>query len=278
MSTDNNDNYPTYYSGNMSKSKSKWDINGGNDMIIEAVVVCYNYSDFLEHTLPRNLDLVDRLVVVTHHNDRKTQLLCQKYSVDCLKTNIFHDDGDVFNKGRAINLGLAHLRHTGWVLHLDADIMLPPRFRHMLHMAKLDPKNIYGCDRLNVVNYENWTQHKHKTSPQHAWRYLVCPQVEFPIGARLVHLEYGFCPLGFFQLFHSSLRRTYPIVCGSAEHSDVLFAVQWDRQNRILLPEFFVYHLESEKANPRDNNWEGRITKEFGPDDKADPFCRFKLN
>lgn len=48
-------------------------------MFIEAVVICYNYSDFLEHTLPANLNHLDRLVVVTHPSDKATNELCRKF-------------------------------------------------------------------------------------------------------------------------------------------------------------------------------------------------------
>jgi hypothetical protein len=233
-------------------------------MIIEAVVVCVNYSDFLAHTLPHNINFLERMVVVTHPDDKATQRLCERYSVDCLKTEVMHEDGDKFNKGRLINLGLSNLRHDGWLLHLDADIMLPHRFRHALKMAKLDKECLYGCDRLNTKTYLNWIDHQHKTVPQHQYRFMVTPQSEFPVGSRLLHLEYGYCPIGYFQLWHSHARKTYPIVCGSAEHSDVLFAVQWEREKRVLLPEFFCYHLESEPAR-MGTNWDGRSTSPFGP-------------
>jgi hypothetical protein len=233
-------------------------------MIIEAVVVCVNYSDFLAYTLPKNIELVDRLVVVSHPEDKATKRLCDRYSVDCIQTEVFFDDGDKFNKGRGINLGLSNLRHDDWLLHLDADILLPHRFRHALKMAKLDRSCLYGCDRLNSISYDNWARHAARTTPQHQWRFMVTPQAEFPIGSRLLHLEYGYCPIGYFQLWHSSTRKSYPIVCGSAEHSDVLFAVQWPREKRILLPEFFVYHLESEPAK-MGTNWDGRQTIPFGP-------------
>jgi hypothetical protein len=233
-------------------------------MKIEAVVVCVNYSDFLAHTLPHNLDVLDRVVVVTHPDDKATISLCERYSVDVLKTEIMHDDNDRFNKGRLINLGLSNLRHDDWLIHLDADILLPHRFRHCLKMAKLEKSNIYGCDRLNTRTYENWDKNKHKITPQHQYRFMVTPQAEFPVGSRLLHMEYGYCPIGYLQLWHSSVRKNYPIVCGSAEHSDVLFAVQWPREKRILLPEFFCYHLESE-AVKMGANWDGRKTAPFGP-------------
>jgi hypothetical protein len=246
-------------------------------MKIEAITVCVSYTDFLEHTLPENLQHLDRLVVVTHPDDKKTQSLCEKFGVDCVPTKEMHRDGDKFNKGRAINLGLSHLRHDGWLLHLDADILLPHKFRQMLSHSQLDSTCIYGADRLNCVTYDHWMKHKHKTVPQHQWRYMVTPNSEFPLGSRLLHQEYGYCPIGYFQMWHSSQKRKYPITAGSAEHDDVLFAVQWERSKRILLPEFFVYHLESESAQ-MGANWQGRKTKPFGPDPKPQPGdpCKYK--
>jgi glycosyltransferase involved in cell wall biosynthesis len=253
----------SYYSGN-NRNRNTQD----EQMIIEAVIVCKNFSDILAYTLAHTLDLLDRVVVVTHHDDKDTARLCQKLSVDCIKTTIFHEDGDKFNKGRAINLGLSHLRHSDWLLHIDADIMLPPRFRTMLMMAKLDQRYLYGCDRFNTCTYDKWMKAQEKIYPQYAYRYLVRPVEELPLGARLVHLEYGYCPIGFFQLWHSSTNRQYPIICGSAEHSDVLFAVQWERSRRVLLPEFFVYHLQAENAK-FGADWKGRQTKTFGPNTKG---------
>jgi|SRR4051812_48157964 hypothetical protein len=236
-------------------------------MKIECVIVCWNYSDFLEHTLPQNLNHLDRIVVVTHPHDGKTKNLCAKYGVDCIPTEVFHHEGDKFNKGRAINLGLSHLKHVDWLLHIDADILLPHRFRDLLNRAPLEQKCLYGADRLNSHCWEHWEANKHLTVPQYQWRYLVQPHSEFELGARLLHAEYGYCPIGYFQFWHSSVGLRYPIVNGSAEHSDVMFAVQWARRNRHLLPEFFVYHLESEKSG-MGKNWDGRKSKPFCP---ADP-------
>ena len=131
-------------------------------MYLEAVIVCVNYSDFLAITLPRALEVCERVVVVSHYDDKATHQLCDKYSTDCIKTDVFHEDGDMFNKGRAINLGLSNLRHEpgGWLLHIDADIYLPHRFKHALKMAKLDPKTLYGCDRLNCYSWEDWQRYK----------------------------------------------------------------------------------------------------------------------
>lgn len=234
----------------------------GDKMRIEAVITCHNYSDFLAHTLPENLQHLDGVVIVTSKEDKETQRLCNRLGVQCVDTNVFFERGDAFSKGRGINLGLSHLRHDDWMLHLDADILLPHRFRSMLGHAKLDQKNIYGCDRVNTKNYEHWMAHKGKTVPQFTHGCLVNTPGEFTIGSRLIHAAYGYTPLGFFQLFHSSSKRRYPTNQGSAEHTDVLFSIQWDREHRILLPEIFVFHLESEQG-PMGLNWSGRRSRRF---------------
>lgn len=234
-------------------------------MRIESVIICQNYSDFLSYSLPENIQHFDRVVVVTHPTDHKTKQVCDRYSVDYIETEIMHMDADKFNKGRAINLGLSHLRNDGWLVHLDADIVLPHTFRKLIHHAELDQSKLYGCDRMNTQNFDNWEKHKHDRVPHHHWNYLLPFIKEFPVGARLLHKDYGYCPIGFFQMWHSSQRKKYPIAAGSAEHSDVLFAVQWPRRRRELLAEVTCIHLES--SGKMGINWEGRKSPPFGPKD-----------
>ena len=236
--------------------------NQSNGFKLEAVIVCYNYADFLAHTLPLNMTYFDRVVVVTHPDDQDTINLCNQYSVDCVQTTEFHNNGDKFNKGRAINIGISHLKNDGWIMQLDADIVLPHNFRNRLIEAQLDSNNIYGADRLNVGSYENWMANKHKLVPAHRHNYLVDPVNDFTMGARLLHREHGYVPIGYFELFHSKHHRKYPIVCGGAEHSDVVFAIQWPRENRVLLPSFFTVHLESADSK-HGQNWLGRKTQRF---------------
>ena len=203
---------------------------------------------------------------MTAHDDRATQAVCDRHGVICVKTDVHREDPlDRFNKGLMINLGLAHLRHRGWLLHLDADIVLPDRLRFILNKSRLDEDCIYGADRVNVVGKDDWEAIKQSANGQRQYRhrYLVSP-AEGRLGARLVHNEYGYCPIGYFQLWHSRHRdRRYHFAQGSAEHSDVLFALQWPAARRILLPGVFVYHLESEPAK-MGANWNGRVTRPFG--------------
>ncbi len=127
-------------------------------MIVEAVTVCVDYSDFLAHTLPLNKPHLNRLVIVTAPHDRATQRLAAHYNVECVVTEAFYRQGDRFNKGRGINAGLAVLNKRNWLLHLDADIVLPPRTRHFLDRAQLDPRAIYGIDRMMCSRFSDWAR------------------------------------------------------------------------------------------------------------------------
>lgn len=236
-------------------------------MRLEGVIVSKDYGDFLEHTLPENLEHFDHLVVVTHHSDKRTQAVCSKYSVECVQAHVFDEDGARFNKGRGVNVGLAHLHGYENILHLDADIVLPKQFRDMLRRAKLDPEVLYGADRVNVFGWERWQQVKDIRHPHYRNNWFVEPPAGHPVGARIIHREHGYVPIGYFQLWNKKQHKKYPIHEGTAEHSDVLFAIQWARNQRVLLPEVFCYHLESAKSQQQMGvNWYGRKSEEFGPE------------
>lgn len=237
---------------------------------VQAVTVCVNFADILEHTLINNLAHFDYLVVVTSHKDRATQALCRKMSIQCVKTDDFYHEGANFNKARGINIGLAHLKPGGWRLHIDADIALPPTFRAMLRHHPLREDSIYGADRLNVYGFDAWQRVRGALHMQHNYHYMVSPFIDrdTDLGSRFVHNEWGYCPIGFFQLWHSSLPEIYyPVNQGSANHTDVTFAIQWPREKRALIPELFVYHLESARGQDQ-KNWDGRKTDKFGPEKK----------
>lgn len=248
-------------------------------LLLEAVTVCVNYADFLAETLANNLAQVDLWTVVTTPDDRATQALCNRYGVRCLKTDCFYRDSTKpsVNKSRGINYGLAHHSHSGWMLHLDADIVLPPQFRRMLENAELDPLNLYGMDRVDCLGSAEWDAYRQSPELQYEWSYLVKPPRRWPIGARIAHGDYGgYCPLGFFQLWNpvaTGIAR-YPIKNeGDMEHTDMLFAMQWERRRRQLLPEGYCMHLVS---SPQfGNNWHGRKSPPFRqpckPPDKPCP-------
>lgn len=236
-------------------------------MKLEAVLICVNYSDFLAHTLPSTKNQFDRLVVVTDFSDTETKKLCEYYNVECVQTNAFYENGDTFNKGKGINAGLEKLSLDGWVVHLDADIYLPPQTRSILENLPLDEGKIYGADRLMCPNYEEWLKFVDKPSPiQDSWIFIHL--TKFPVGVRIAEYKTpigGYEPIGYFQLWNPGESKVfrYPDKHGFADRTDVLHCKKWPRKKRELLPEIVVIHLESEPGIGL--NWKGRTTPQFGP-------------
>lgn len=239
-------------------------------MILEAVIVCVNYADFLSYTLPLNRIHFDKIVVVTSPADKDTQKLCEYYHVQCVQTNVFYEDGAIFNKAKGINVGMQELTQAGWVLHLDGDIVLPPQFRTTLDPIDLDPSFIYGVDRLMCTSYQDWA--KHLANPhltQEDGVYIHPNNASMPIGTRIAKYGTvdGYIPIGFFQLWNPTVSgiNHYPQEHGDAGRSDMLFAMLWPRNKRGFIPEIVTIHLESEKITKMGANWQGRTTQQFSP-------------
>lgn len=233
--------------------------------IIEAVVVCVNYADFLAWTLPASRNQFNRMVVVTTPDDDATRRLCETYEVECVQTDAFTAGGDVFAKAKGINEGLKRLTKRGWVVHMDADIYLPPKTRRIIDNLPLDPKKIYGCDRLMCPSAQEFARYLDAPTPiQEGWVF-VHPTV-FPVGVRLAqYMEPGggYVPIGYWQMWNpeGSGVQSYPETHGTAARTDFQFATSWPRENRELLPEVVTIHLES--APGMALNWNGRTTPPF---------------
>jgi hypothetical protein len=241
-------------------------------MRLEAVTVCDQYSDFLAWTLPLNKPQFDRLVVVTSPEDHATQQICDFHDVELVKTDQLRSRWGDWNKAKGINAGLRFLRQDGWVLHLDADIALPPRARVLMDRKVLDRQMLYGVDRLRVADYERWIDFL--TMPHiQTDGYHVRLEDSFPMMSRFNawHLN-GFAPPGYFQLWHPSVSgiSNYPDDHNGGDRTDVMFAENWKPEKRQLIPEFAAYHLESE-LHVQGANWGGRTTKHFGPEPSRRP-------
>jgi hypothetical protein len=254
---------------------------------VEVVTTCIGYGDFLAETLIENLPLIDDMVVVTSPEDEETQLVCRKNDVRYIMTED-HRKGGKFAKGRLINRGFDQLSCQDWILHCDADIVLPRKFRRLLEWSDLDTRCIYGADRQRVIGWDEWKALKryvgqwdnHTHEMGHFWHPNYKPM------SRLVSSLHGYTPIGAFQLFHGSELiqynshvRSYPVAHGDAARTDHQFSLLWDRKFRQLLPEIILLHLESE-AGTHGANWCGRTTKRFGPEftGKYDPRFPAKHN
>ena len=231
-------------------------------MKLEAVQVCVNYADFLAESLPLNKQHFNKLVIVTSEDDLETQRLCEYHHVMCVTAD-FGPDGE-FHKAVGINRGLQELAMDGWVAHIDADIVLPPQTKSILETLHLRNTSIYGIDRFKMHGYKAWRKQTKKPDLVHEAGTYIHTQ-KFPIATRFMTAQYGgYLPIGFFQMWNplASGVGEYPVNNTSAGRTDMLFAGQWERRDRCLLPEIVCFHLESEDA-PQGANWNGRTTKPF---------------
>ena len=244
-------------------------------MHLEAVTCCVGYDDFLAETAAFNRQHFDRYVVVTSHDDEATADVCHRLNLECVRTGDFTRHGDAFNKGRAVEHGLAMLSHADWVCHLDADIALPTDFRESLRDADLDPDCLYGDGPapahgvgpvagvegpgldagLSLLPADAHPPHRGPMGRRPLW---LLPDRLFPALAPELGRPQGHPPATLPRL---------PLGRGAGRRE---VALQWDRRRRQLLPEVIVAHLESEPC-PTGHNWRGRRTRRFGPGHECPP-------
>ena len=224
-------------------------------MYIEMISVCVNYSDFLVHTLPRNKKQVDDIIIVTTDKDLDTQKVCNDNGVKFITTDRFYEGGAQFNKGKGINAGFPALNRSDWILHFDADMLLPDDFAEKIRTKDLDVESIYGTGRYLCPSYESWMKYVRTGRRRPRWRYQ----------GRTVSVA-----MGFFQLFNAKSKALtneigpwYPEGFGHAGRSDRLFMRKWGA-NWKKIEDIIPVHIESEQC-ALGVNWRGRKTPPFGP-------------
>lgn len=241
---------------------------------LEAITVCIGYDDFLHETAKWNIPHFDEWIVVTEPQDERTREVCRKFNLKCLLSDDGKRHGKPFNKGRLIERALQLTSENAWRLHIDSDIALPHGFRHLLQTADLHEDFIYGADRIDVCGWNQWQKLQSIGFMNHSLDYHCRVNIPpgFHMGTRWAHPKFGYCPIGFFQLWNSAAdewrgvrTRTYPSEHNSACRTDVQFALLWDRHRRAVLPELITAHLISEDSH-KGKNWNGRKSCCFGPD------------
>lgn len=242
---------------------------GGGTFKLEVVTVCSNYGDLLRLGLGTNMPHFDNYIVVTDHDDTETHQLCRQFGARCVKTDLLCKDGHPFNKGAAINQGMGYFKFAySWRVHLDADILLPLTFGRLLrNNTFLEQDCLYGADRFDVIGMENvqalrqaeydFPQHTHHSGLSPVYGGAVYPKEPSASSARYISDLYGYCPIGFFQMWHASCQREYPYGGGSAAGDDVLFAASWPEMKRRVLPSVFVAHVNSHPPKWGEN-WYGK--------------------
>ena len=226
---------------------------------LEAVITCVGFDDLLDITLGLNHPHLDTAIVVTTHADRGTHAVAKKHGAICVQTDLFQKNGRQLNKGAAINAGFDRFQYHGWRLHLDADILLPDNFRRTLfNHTHLERSCIYGADRVDVIGADELAEvlAARQRQPQHGHGFFVGPQHHRALSPRFVDTLRGYCPIGFFQLWHASCQKGYPFSLGTAAHDDVMFAAAWPQTHRRHLPTVVCHHLCARE--PRlGENWDG---------------------
>ena len=203
------------------------------------IIVSVNYNDYLLVSLDQNIKIFQNITVVTSQEDVMCQRICEKFGVNCVITEKMYEGDAKFNKGKAINEGIKSISNPGWILLLDADIVVEGE----LSTENLDKSSLYTSDRYLCEEYTRFKSYK----------------------SGILHIESlgNFEPnrgLGFFQLFHTSKENRFPETSDDAAWSDLMFRDKFTSRKKI---ENRVIHLGQAYTN-----WEGRATDRFLTDEE----------
>jgi hypothetical protein len=198
----------------------------------EAFIASFNYSDFLEVTLPYNVNQFDSITVCTKPEDEETKAVCRKFGVKVVDTDLFTKRGAKFNRGAVYNwLFREHVIHNDWITLLDSDIIVPNTFKDVLNGMSLNVEGFYGARRYNIE------------TPEEFKRVIGDPE---ELKKSMLFRGFGY---GYFQMFNAkneifnnfkvvSLNNPYPESYDCSEtdwrwrnsigHGDVIYSPNFD--------------------------------------------------
>ncbi len=208
---------------------------------IDVIITSVNYNDFLILSLENNTKYFENITVVTSNDDIICQNICKSYGVKCITTDVFYEDDFLFNKGKAINIGIESIVNPDFILLLDADIIVTNKF----DLSNLEPDTLYTSDRwicYNHFQYEKWKKDEILVNN--------LPKYEKDNG------------YGFFQLFNfnNSLNvKWYPSKLENSNHPDLRFSSYFPKKQTIDVD---IIHLGDVKKN-----WNGRTSEKFITDE-----------
>ncbi len=208
---------------------------------MQAILVCVDYADMLEITLPRNRHHFTEVVVVTSKDDDRTKTIARRADCHWIATDAFYRDGAMFNKWLALEEGLGYMRRTtlcdDWLAVMDADIVWPKDISSTEYIpGKLYTpyRRMMGEVNLELVDEEvNWYVY-----PQHRQE-----------------REWA----GYSQIFHTSDPVLGPLPWHQtnwrhAGGADSFFQAKWSVENKVR-PDWSCLHL-----GPAGVNWGGRTS------------------
>jgi hypothetical protein len=210
---------------------------------LRAIMVCVDFADILGVTLPRNRHHFKEAWVVTAPDDPVTMMYDWggKDGLHCLVTDLFYQDGAIFNKWRALEWALDRMGRTGWICNMDCDVVWPKEISWPEHFCPgmlLSPLR-----RMCPVEFAR---------PD----VLDDPKLWQQFGIHRNVAEWA----GYSQIFHTSDPRLGPppwheIDWTHAGGADSFFQRKWPPALK-LRPSWECLHI-----GPAGENWMGRTTQ-----------------
>jgi hypothetical protein len=206
---------------------------------MNAVLVCVDYADLLEVTLPYNRHHFNRILIVTAPQDHRTIDLAYYSQCDFYVTDAFYRDGAIFNKWLALEEALDKMEYRqldDWMCLMDADVLWPRKIPEY-------PKEI-GCLYTPLRRmFEDVLQ---PIPEESQWK-------NYPIHPNIAEWA------GYSQIFHPADPHLGPppwheVDWKHAGGADSFFQFRWPSAQKIR-PPFEVLHL-----GPAGENWCGRAT------------------
>jgi len=206
-------------------------------MNLDAVTVCINYADYLVHTIG-NRECFDRWLIVTTESDEETIQVCKDNDIEYCFTDRVTEEGK-FYKGRGINDGLLKLDPQDWVCLIDADTLLMAEEFNRLKVGQNEDSIIGVQGRFPVSSSQD---------------ILGLRSLEEIRDTDLEHLR---LLIGYFQMWHSNMRKFYPEQWHHAGGDDIIMRNSYHEDNWKFLDTYAV-HL-----GPSFKNHKGRKTERF---------------
>lgn len=204
---------------------------------MRAILVSVDYADLLAITLPYNRHHFKEIAVVTSLQDSETVKVAEENNAIVFRTNLFYEDGAVFNKWRALEYALDLYGREGWLCVMDADVLWPktiPSFSKKIGNLYTPRRRMRPVVQPPIPKEEEWTKyHVHRN------------EVEFA---------------GYSQIFHADdpvlgEPPWHEINWTHAGGADSFFQQKWAPKNKIR-PPFEVLHLGASGTN-----WLGRASE-----------------
>ncbi len=245
---------------------------------IHAITVCVNYSHLFKYTIEANRHFFKRWIIVTHETDSDTIELCKEHNLEYIFSKSLYNR--TFFKSGAINEAIDYLGDVDWILHIDADIVLPQNFPNVFK------EDIHGRPLIRGT-YLNWPEGKGKLYTTHGYRKYLDKPPEAPIlysmgrvnveegedlktlniqkyfdqDNKIVQRHKGY---GYFQLWNNpalnlyysnNLRDIYPTHSKNAGADDWIFSKMF---TKVVALNTYCVHL-----SPEEINWNGINNEEL---------------